>query len=56
MVLILDGNYEIGAPISIILSVKEFVWIENGHKSAFFPRIDLFSFIRAQHGMSYHLI
>jgi len=35
---------------------KAFDKFESGHKSDIFIRKDLFSFMRAQHVMSYHLI
>ena len=35
---------------------KAFDYIESSHKSGIFTRKDLFSFMRAQHVVSYHLI
>ena len=61
MVLILDGNWEIGAHGMIVISV---IWSVQGISLEsrqsklrfFFLQTDLFSFMRTQHILSYHLI
>ena len=63
MVLILDGYSELCARVRGTLCFfyfnmfKTFNYIENRYKSDFFSfRRDLFSFKRARHVLSYHLI
>ena len=60
MVLILDGNSEIGVNVNelslLFDQLKAFHQTENSHESGFFLRKNLFSFIRAHHVLSYHLL
>ena len=57
MALILDGNSLRGAHKYLLFDpFKAFDYIESSLKSGIFTRKDRFSFMRAQHVMSYHLI
>ena len=59
IVFIIDVNSEIGcAPMkqSFFDMFKVFDKIESNYKSFFFVQKDLFSFMSAQHVLTYHLI
>ena len=60
MVLLLYGNSETGAHIRInfchLICLRHLNRTSANHKSDFFLRKDLFSFMCAQHVLSYHLI
>ena len=60
MVIILDGNSGIGAHVgnNLCYSIcfRHFIRSKAVTNRIFFPRKDIFSFMRAQHVLSYHLI
>ena len=57
MVLLVGGNLEIGAHVRNPLCYLICLRLDEGQKQiGFFHRKDEFSFMRAQHVLSYHLI
>ena len=56
MVLVLDGNSEIGAHVCYLICLRHLIQVQEQSKIGFFLLKDLFSLMRAQHVLSTHLI